>query len=149
MKNIAITEDRATIATRIEQLRPDSQALWGKMDVAQMLVHCREGLKLATGELKLKRLWLGYLLGPLIKSIYYNEKPFTKNVQTVKEIKITSTVAFEAAKQELLDALEDYNNKKALYGERASHPFLGYLTPEQWGKGMYKHLDHHLRQFGV
>ena len=149
MKNITNSDDRAFLVKRIEQLNPSTQALWGKMDVAQMLVHCREGLKLATGELKLKRLWLGYLLGPFMKSIYYNDKPLSKNVPTAKEIKITSAAAFEAAKQELLDALEDYTNQKALHGERASHPFLGYLTPEQWGKGMYKHLDHHLQQFGV
>ncbi|MFK7798088.1 MAG: DUF1569 domain-containing protein [Aureispira sp.] len=149
MKNITIPEDRAVIVARIEQLNPNTPALWGKMDVAQMLSHCREGLKLATGELQLKRLWLGYLLGPLIKSTYYNDKPFIKNVQTAKEIKITSPVAFEASKQELLNALEDYTDKQALYGEQASHPFLGHLTTEQWGKGMYKHLDHHLRQFGV
>lgn len=29
------------------------------------------------------------------------------------------------------------------------HPFFGKLTSEQWGKGIYKHLDHHLKQFGV
>ncbi len=36
--------------------------------------------------------------------------------------------------------------------ERASahtHSFLGRLRGEQWGVMMYKHLDHHLRQFGV
>lgn len=149
MKNITIPEDRAVLVARIEQLNPTTQGLWGKMDVGQMLSHCREGLKLATGELQLKRLWLGYLFGPLIKSFYYNDKPFMKNVQTAKEIKITSPVVFEAAKQELLDYLRDYNDKKALHGEQASHPFLGHLTSEQWEKGMYKHLDHHLRQFGV
>ena len=29
------------------------------------------------------------------------------------------------------------------------HPFFGKVTPREWSIGMYKHLDHHLRQFGV
>jgi hypothetical protein len=29
------------------------------------------------------------------------------------------------------------------------HPFFGKITSEQWDGLMSKHLDHHLRQFGV
>jgi hypothetical protein len=29
------------------------------------------------------------------------------------------------------------------------HTFFGSMTPEQWAILMYKHVDHHLRQFGA
>jgi len=34
-------------------------------------------------------------------------------------------------------------------GTMHPHSFFGRLTPEEWATLMYKHLDHHLRQFGV
>jgi len=29
------------------------------------------------------------------------------------------------------------------------HAFFGSLTGAEWGVSTYKHLDHHLRQFGA
>lgn len=137
------------IKNRILLLQANSPAKWGKMNVAQMLAHCTGGLKMAAGDIHLPRLFIGKLIGPFLKSSYYNNLPFPKNIQTDKALVITDARNFELEKQELLLLLDKFHHGGPTNCTKTPHPFLGKFTPEQWSKGMYKHLDHHLRQFGV
>lgn len=134
---------------RIEQLQPNQQALWGKMNVSQMLDHCSETMKVARGQKELKRIFLSYVMGGLMKKSFYNDKPIPKNSPTHKTFIITTTSDFEKAKKELIDHLTAFQEGGMEKCTDAPHSFFGKLTKEQWGLGMYKHLDHHLKQFGV
>jgi hypothetical protein len=78
MKNLFDTKAASEILARLEQLNPDAQKLWGKMEVAQMLFHCSEWLEISTGLKNPPRSCIGRLLGPLFKSGYYDEKPLEK-----------------------------------------------------------------------
>jgi hypothetical protein len=138
-----------TIKQRIESLRPTSQRQWGKMTVAQMMAHCSAALEAAVGESFPPRMFLGKLLGPLLKANLTNDKPFRKNTPTVKSFVFTDQRDFEAEKTKLLALIDKFVTGGEAGVTKHPHAFFGSLTPDEWSSGMYKHLDHHLRQFGV
>ena len=101
MKNLFNQEDTTEILNRVDNLKPTSQRLWGKMEVAQMLAHCSKTLEVATGQKNLPRTFIGKVLGGIIKKIYSNEKPFEKNSPTDNYFKIIGQRNFETEKQKL------------------------------------------------
>lgn len=146
VKNLFDTAVKQDIINRINKLTPQNQAQWGKMNVAQMLAHCQMPLGVATGKHKLKRNFLLSLIGPLFKKQLFNEQPFKKNLPTDKSFIIADPQGFETEKQKLIDMVNVFSDT-TMSGE--PHPFFGKLTKEEWSKGTWKHLDHHLQQFGV
>ncbi|MGH1335830.1 MAG: DUF1569 domain-containing protein [Aureispira sp.] len=149
MKSLANTVDREEILGRIQNLQPDSNALWGKMTVAQMFAHCTGALNMATGELRLPRRLISYFIGPFLRVFYYNDRAFPKGLNTDKALVVTAPKDFQIEQQRLIDALQNYPKEATAADQGAVHPLLGYFTAAQWAKGMYKHLDYHLQQFGV
>ena len=146
VKNLFDNNVKLDIIHRINKLTPQSQAQWGKMNVAQMLAHCQMPLGVATGKHTLKRNFFLSLIGPLFKKQLYNEQPFKRNLPTDKSFIIANPQEFEKEKQNLIDMVNSFS-ATAMSGE--PHPFFGKLTKEEWSKGTWKHLDHHLQQFGV
>lgn len=134
---------------RIQQLSPNHQAQWGKMTVAQMCAHCAGAMQMATGDIELPRVFIGYIIAPFFKSSYYNDKPFPKGLNTDKALVINTSKTFESERSNLLFWINNFHQGGSQQCTTAAHPLLGFFTPEQWAMGMYKHLDHHLRQFGV
>ncbi len=144
--NLFVAATKQDIINRINKLSPQSQAQWGKMNVAQMLAHCQMPLGVATGKHKLKSNFLLSLLGPFFKSKLFNDEPFKRNLPTDKSFIIANPQEFEKEKQHLIDMINSFS-QNSMSGEK--HPFFGRLTNEEWSKGTWKHLDHHLNQFGV
>jgi hypothetical protein len=135
---------------RINRLSPDAQRQWGTMDAAQMLAHCAITMEMATGQKKLPRLLIGRILGPLVKPSYVGPKPFKQNSPTDKSFITTGEKKdFEKEKAKLQGLIKQFSAGGPDKCTTHPHSFFGKLTPEQWATGMYKHLDHHLRQFGV
>ncbi|MEO6405952.1 MAG: DUF1569 domain-containing protein [Ferruginibacter sp.] len=137
------------IKERINKLAPQSEAQWGKMDVAQMLTHCQRIFGVPLSEKKLPRMLMGLLIGWAFKSKLYNEVPWKKNLPTAPSFRITDSREFENEKQILLELVEKFYTAGPTGISKYPHPLFGSLTPEQWGQSMYKHIDHHLQQFGV
>ena len=149
MKSIFNDQDKNELLGRIEQLSPANPALWGKMNVSQMLTHCIEGIKMPTGEVNPKRVPFPInILGKLLKNKILGGGDLRKNAPTAPELTITDTKDFEKEKVRLIAAVN------ALYAmgeagiQQEVHPFFGKMTQKEWGILNYKHLDHHLRQFG-
>lgn len=134
---------------RIDQLDANSNALWGKMNVVQMLAHCAAGMDMASGKLNIDRVLMGKLIGGFLKSLYTNDKPFSKNSPTAKELVKANANDFEAEKNNLKKLLQQFSEGGTEKCTKHPHPFFGKLKAEDWGIGIYKHTDHHLRQFGV
>lgn len=149
MKNLYETEATNEIMSRIDKLQPSSQRQWGKMEVAQMLAHCSATLDMASGRLNPPRVLIGKLIGPLFKSILINEKPFGKNGPTDKQLKISDQRDFARERDGLKQKVRQFHEAGEAGCTRNPHPFFGRLAPQDWSRGMYKHLDHHLRQFGA
>jgi len=149
MKNIFDAATLEEIKQRIGTLRPESKRKWGKMEVAQMLAHCSAALEVAAGKKRLPRMFIGRILGPFFKSRFYNDRPFKKNSPTDKSFLVIDRRNFEKEKARLLDLITQFSTGGEAACTRHPHSFFGKLTPRQWGMGMYKHLDHHLKQFAA
>jgi hypothetical protein len=137
------------LTSRVASLSPVSERLWGKMNVAQMLAHCIVGMDVAMGRIHIKRGILGYTIGPLMKKKFYDNSEFSKNSPTATEFIIIDERDFNQEKQLLIDKITEFSKGGPEKCTTDAHAFFGKLTAEQWGVGMYKHVDHHLRQFGV
>jgi hypothetical protein len=147
VKNLFDTAVKQDIIARINKLTPESKPLWGKMNVAQMLAHLQVPIGVAEGTQKLKRTFFGRIVGPMVKSILYNDKPFKRSLPTDPSFVMTGNEKdFETEKQKLLVIVSNFSEASIV---NETHTFFGKLTKEQWSKGTWKHLDHHLQQFGV
>jgi transposase InsO family protein len=111
--------------------------------------HCSAALDMASGRLNRPRILLGRLIAPLFKSIYTNEKPFSQNNPTDKKLVIRDSRDFTREQAQLKEKIKQFQQGGETQCTRHPHPFFGSLTPQDWSRGMYKHLDHHLRQFGA
>jgi hypothetical protein len=142
--------DNSEIINRIKKLTPTAKAQWGKMQVHQMLAHAQQPLKVAFGEAKPKRAFISLLLGGYFKKkIIGNEKPFPKQLPTDKTFVIKHHPAFEEEKTRLIEMVKRFIEKGHEAITKGPHPFFGKMTVEEWDRLQAKHLDHHLRQFGV
>jgi len=149
MKNLLQPDAVDEVISRIDKLQPAAQRQWGKMDVAQMMAHCSAALDLASGRLVRPRVLIGRLIGPLVRPIFSNDKPFGRNSPTDKKLVISDQRDFSREREQLKVRVRQFHQGGEAQCTRHPHPFFGALSPQEWSTGMYKHLDHHLRQFGV
>lgn len=141
--------DRALMLERIERLRPDAARQWGKMNVAQMLAHCQQPLRVATGELPLRRSLIGILFGRLAKRKLLAPAPWKPGLPTAPEFKVTDERDFAREKAALLERVRKFGEAGPAGLTKLPHPFFGPMTIGEWQALQWKHLDHHLRQFGA
>lgn len=149
MKTIYNQSNAAEILSRIDKVSADALPRWGKMTVAQMLAHCSSFQDIAEGNSVPPRDWVGKFIGRFVKPMVYNDKPLQRNLSTIAMLRIVEDRDFEIERERLKQKILTFQRNGPEKCTRNPHPFFGTLTPEQWGKGIYKHLDHHLRQFGV
>jgi hypothetical protein len=149
MKSIYERAALDEVVRRIDSLNAASQHLWGKMGAAQMLAHCSLTLEVATGKRIARRLLIGRLIGPFFKKRYYDNSEFSRNSPTHPTFVVADEREFAQEKQRLLQLAREFSEGGEARCTTLPHSFFGNLTPGEWGIGVYKHLDHHLRQFGV
>lgn len=150
MKNLfepaAVTE----VKERIARLRPNSERQWGKMTPAQMLAHCAAGMQMATGELRAPRVFIGRLLGGLVKrSMLQRGMPMRRNAPTDSRLRIADERDLGVESRRLGEMIDRFAAGGPAACTTHPHPFFGPLTPTEWATLMYVHLDHHLRQFNA
>jgi hypothetical protein len=113
-----------------------------------MVRHCAEALRGALGEVHSKPLGRRLLHTRLMKHLIFRVLPFPKGASTAPELRIVDPADFHAERPRLIALVGRYGSPPA--GDfHAEHPLFGVLTWEEWGEIEYKHIDHHLRQFGV
>lgn len=139
---------RDAMLARVDSLRPDAVRRWGKMTAAQMLAHCQQPLRVAMGELTLRRSLLGVLFGRLAKRQLLAPRPWKPGMMTAPEFRITDPRDF-ATEHAALRALVVRFAAGPQALTRAPHPFFGRMTDAEWQALQWRHLDHHLRQFGA
>lgn len=151
MKNIFDSEVTQDVINRIHNIKSDTQPKWGKMDAAQMFAHCCVTYEYIYDEGKypkpkgIKKLFLKLF----VKNMVVGEKPYPKNSRTAPDFLVTEQKVFDTEKNRLIDFLtktqalgeNHFNNKE-------SHSF-GPLKISEWNNMFYKHINHHLEQFGV
>lgn len=150
MKNFFEGADRRELLGRLDGLRPDAAHLWGKMDVAQMCAHCAIALEVAAGDVPKAQAFIGKVLAPFVKKKFlHGTEPLSKNSPTDPTFVVSDSRDFAREKARLVEIAKRFGQAGATAADGRTHSFFGRLTGEEWGVLMYKHLDHHLRQFGV
>jgi hypothetical protein len=150
MKNLYEVGRMEEVNARLAQLRPESERLWGTMNVAQALAHCSGGLEVAVGDRVPPRMFVGRILGAIVKPMALgNDEPMRRNSPTSKDLVVVDERDLEVERARLRGLIDRFVAAGPSGCTRHPHSFFGRLTPEQWAELMYKHLDHHLRQFGV
>lgn len=137
------------IVQRLSNLTASSERQWGKMTAAQMLTHCKEAYKVPLSSKQFKQKFLGVLIAWMFKKSLYNDTPYKQNLPTAPNFIVKDDRDFEKEKGEMLSITKAFHERGAAGIGDKVHPMFGKFTAEQWGKSMWKHLDHHLRQFGV
>ena len=148
MKNLFEPGAVQEVMSRIEQLKPSSLRQWGKMDVAQMMAHCSATLEMASGKFVARRSLIGRIIGPRFRHVLTDDSPFPRNSPTAKELKV-GNYDFTQEHQRLKQYVREFHEGGETQCAEHPHPFFGKITPLEWSTSMYKHLDHHLKQFGV
>ncbi|HTA63341.1 MAG TPA: DUF1569 domain-containing protein [Bacteroidia bacterium] len=149
MKTIFDKEAYNEISTRLNNLKSESKAQWGIMKPAQMMAHCGEALKTASGEVKRPRIFIGYILGPVFKNMMTNDVPYKHSIRTDPHFIISDERDFATEKEKLSTALKHFSEGGEKNATTHTHPFFGDFKQKDWGVIVYKHLDHHLKQFGL
>ncbi|MEJ7830633.1 MAG: hypothetical protein WKF91_20655 [Segetibacter sp.] len=137
------------IVNRIGKLSPASKPGWGKMTVVQMLAHLNLSLQVNFGKIELKRSLLGIFFRGISRRILLGEKPFPKNLPTDKKLLSKHPADFITEKKTVETMVRMYVDKGPKVLSKNPHNILGKITPQESAFISYKHLDHHLRQFGV
>jgi hypothetical protein len=137
------------ISERIQRLGPDSERQWGAMTAAQMLAHCSAWMEMAAGISNPPRSLLGRIVGKVAKRSLLSETPIRRNLPTDKGLLVEDERDFAVEQRRLLDWIERFSSGGPERCTTHPHCFFGHLTPMEWAAMGYKHLDHHLQQFGA
>lgn len=151
MKNTLTPEGKRAILDRLEKLAPDTPARWGSMKVNQMLAHMNDAHKIALGMKSAEDKSNFYTHNIMFPVAVYLLPSWPKGEKTAPEL--DQKQAGSKAKDfyteleflyKMMDILEEREESKL-----QPHPMFGRLSKKQWSDLLYKHFDHHLRQFGV
>jgi hypothetical protein len=137
------------IISRLSSVRPDARRQWGKMDVAQMLAHCQVPLRVAMGDVKLERSLIGVLFGGMARRKLLKPGNWDHDMPTAPEFRVKEPREFTREHEALLELVRRFGRGGPSGLTKEPHPFFGALSVEQWDALQWKHLDHHLRQFGA
>jgi len=148
MKSVFDKPTRDQLIKRIDLLTESSKAQWGKMSVSQMLRHCVLCEEMYLGKTTTKRAFIGRVFGRLVlKKMLKDEKPLQQNAPTYRAFVIHETgVDLSSEKEKWIALVKQYAHYT---NTDFVHWFFGKMTREQVGQFVFKHTDHHLRQFGV
>lgn len=137
----------------LNNLSRETPAQWGKMDAQQMVEHARDAFKNASGKIIIPLITQDPERLQKMREFLVSDKPFRENTnapfmpETPRKHKYASMEeAIEKLEPEITDffkAYEDDPNRQIL------NPVFGELNFEQQVLLLYKHMQHHLKQFGV
>lgn len=150
LKNIFDKEVTDEVVERINKLTPETQPQWGKMNVAQMLAHCNVTYDMVFTDHYVKaKAFKKFLLTSLIKNTVVSEKPYKRNSRTAPQFLIVDERVFNDERTKLIEYLHKVQGLGGLHFDGMESNSFGKLTMLEWNNMFYKHIDHHLTQFGV
>ena len=139
------------LARRLKGLPPDARPLWGRMTPHQAVVHLADSFRMSLGELDTAMPSMGPLKYLLRFVAFTLPFPLPRGVRTAPELDKaagggTQPGDFSADLAELEELLERFI---ASGGDLPPHPIWGRMSRGMAGRYAWRHVDHHLRQFGV
>lgn len=136
------------VLSRLDAIKSSTPPQWGKMNAAQMMAHCQAPFRAYFGEIKTKRGLVGILFGKMAKKKLFSDKPWPKGLPTDKNFVVSEKKEFEAEKQKLVENIQRFSEEGYTITDNV-HPFFGKMSSQEWAVLAYKHMDHHLKQFGA
>ena len=150
MKSLYQPSNAEEIKRRLARLEPESQRQWGKMNATQAVAHLAASMEWATGDRVPPRMGLPSIVGRIIKPrVLGDDAPIRRNTPTAKDLIFSDRRDLDADRQRLIGLIDRFAAAGPTGCTTHPHPFFGRLTPDEWAILCYKHLDHHLRQFGA
>jgi hypothetical protein len=147
MKTIFDSKTSDELIQRINNLQAGHTAVWGKMNLYQMLKHCNMSEEMFQGKTNYKRLLIGRLFGSMaLKGILKNDSAMKQNQPTHPDMKISGAGNWQRERDQWIQLIKAYSN---FSNSDFVHPFFGKMTKDAIGTYVYKHTDHHLKQFGA
>ena len=138
------------LVNRFEKITPNLKGGWGKMNSGQMLKHVADNAEMEFGDTHLKRRFIGRIIGRLVvNQMVKDDRPNSKNQPTHPKLVIKGEVDFAKEKERVLQLVARLGTVDSSEFENRVHPFFGKMKSKEWSITIYKHLNHHLRQFGV
>lgn len=150
MKSIFDAQTLKELIGRINKLTPETQPLWGKMNVTEMLAHTNVSFELTYDNIhpapsKFKK----FFLKLIVKKFVVSDTPYKRNTRTAPVFLISDERDFEIEKDRLRDYIKKTQELGANYFDGRDYYSFGILSSDEWNNLLYKHVDHHLTQFGV
>jgi hypothetical protein len=150
MKNLFEVERAKEVKERLSRLTPDSRREWGKMSPAQAVAHCSAGLEWAVGDRIPPRMFVGRIIGRIVKRLaLQNDEPMRRNSPTAPDLVVQDARDLETERKRLCGLIDRFTAAGPEGCTTHPHAFFGPLTSQEWAALTYKHLYHHLRQFGA
>lgn len=139
------------VINRINQLTPELHPNWGKMSVDQMVAHCNIPYQYTFEPEKFQKpnFFKKFFLKSFVKNLVVSEKPYKPNGPTAPEFIIKGSKDFEKEKNLLIANIQKSQELGRTYFEGKENHSFGKLSAQEWNNMFYKHIDHHLRQFGI
>ena len=146
MPSLRDESTRNALIHRLQQLTPSTAPRWGKFDAPHMLCHLNDALAVSLGELPTttmnKKAFQRFPLKHLVLYVF----PFPRNVQAPPDMLTSVPQEFDADRQRLLERIGRIAATPNAPGPE--HPIFGPLSNDEWNSLQWKHIDHHLKQFG-
>ncbi len=137
---------RDEMLRRLAALRFDRSPRWGRMTAPQMVTHLIEAYRMPSGELHIAARSMPFK--PLLRWLMLYVMPFPKGAPTARELLARRPSTWDADVEALRACIAAVREPAA--GERVGeHPIFGKMSARDWGVLLYKHTDHHFRQFGI
>lgn len=151
LKDLFSQEITNEVIDRINRLTPDTQRLWGTMNVSQMFAHCNVpyAYTFTPENFKKPNFLMKFFLKSFVKKMAVSETPYKQNERTAPSFIITDQRDFEKEKAILIDNIKKCQQLGRTHFEGKENFSFGKMTADEWNNLYYKHIDHHLRQFGV
>ena len=148
MQSLFDSPAKNEILRRLGALSPGATRQWGKMTAAQMLAHCAVALEAGTGDKPRRQQLIGKVFGPFVRKGLLGDKPFSKGSPTDPTFVVTDERDFAGERDRLAGLVERFCEHGREHAGKQTHSFFGRMSGDEWGRLMYKHIDHHLKQFG-
>jgi Protein of unknown function (DUF1569) len=149
--NIFTKEVSDDVINRINKLTAESQRQWGKMDVGKMLAHCSVAYETIyePGKHPAPNFFMKIILKTFVRKMVTGDNPLKKNSQTAPYFIIKSDKDFAVEKARLIEYVQKTQQLGEAEFDGKENMSFGVMNKTEWSNMMYKHLDHHLQQFGA
>jgi hypothetical protein len=151
MRSLAIPGAIEELVSRVQTIQPEAKRHWGLMTAHEMLCHLADSFRIVLGERPVVMVPANRVTRHLMRLVALHVPlRWPRGIRTVPEVDPkrdgTRPSAFEADRQAVLTLLQRFAANDARY---ARHPMFGAMSRHDWMIWGYRHMDHHLRQFGV